>query len=178
MTFKRILPNLLTLFAIVLAIVAIIHYKMIYFATFVIVINAFIDGFDGYYARRFGVVSSIGHYLDFTNDVLSFLVLPMLIVSTLITPIYVLLFLVVALFYFVAGVYRLMRENKKQSVACFTGIPTTLTALLLMIIVFFYQQLLIDYVYGIPILLIMILCLSILMICRFPVKRLGQKKSC
>ena len=126
------LPNMLTLFGIFLAVIAIILSRYIYFATLLIAIDACIDYFDGRLARKRNQVTILGAKLDVVNDFLAFIVAPMVIIFHVLTPSFSLVVVSFAMVYIVAGSYRLYREYCREHSTRFLGLPTTITGLLLL----------------------------------------------
>ncbi len=165
------LPNILTLFGIFLAVLAIVLSRNSYIATLLIFIVAIIDCIDGKLARKLNKVSILGAKLDVLNDFLGFILAPILIISFALNTQTTLWFSVLII-YIIAGLYRLIREYFRHSESHFIGLPTTLTALILLSI-FHVLTLLNTYLNTMAHTLSLVtFILSVLMISNLSIKRL------
>ena len=157
--------NLITFVAILLAFIGIIYHRFLLLGVSIICINSVLDFFDGYIAKKYHMETSLGKKLDFINDTLSFLLLTsVLIYNHYQTSYNAMLYSVLAIYIFF-GLYRLVRFTVEEKGIYFKGLPTTAAGVIIGVTLLFFYS--VDII-----LIILILCLSILMVSKIPVKRL------
>ncbi len=178
MPIKHWIPNALTLCGIVISAIAIVNYEYFLLALVVIPINAFIDWFDGYYARKINAVSTIGRCLDFFNDTLGFVILPMVITLPFVDASQLLFFIALAILYVGAGFFRLIREFIKPKKTTFTGLPTTSAAVIYLIVKLINISVFGEHTINTFLLFTTMIVLMILMVSHIKFCRIYQKKSC
>lgn len=96
-------------------------------AAWLILLAFFWDSMDGTIARAFRKQSALGAQLDSLADLVSFIIAPMALVARFFSLAYhPAVFLPVALFYIVAGAYRLARFNiSPRTRVFFQGLPSS-----------------------------------------------------
>ncbi len=178
MRVKQWLPNGLTLFGIMISGIAIIHYNHFWVAATVIPINACIDWFDGYYARKINAESTFGRYLDFVNDSIGFIILPIVMTMPFVDESRLWVFIVLSTLFFSAGVFRLARELARPDNSYFTGLPTTAAAIIFLIVKLMNINLLNAFISSTLVLFATMIVLMVLMVSPIKFYRILQKKSC
>ncbi|CUH92766.1 CDP-alcohol phosphatidyltransferase family protein [Herbinix luporum] len=145
-------------------------------ACYLVYVAVVLDGFDGYFARYLNASSDMGKQLDSFADFVTFGIAPITIfISGLkFIPWYVMLIL---LLYSLAGGFRLARYNLQNHSEYFTGLPITASGFI-MVTVLLIRSYLDREITGIFLILFLILTviLSILMVSKFPVKRIIKNK--
>ena len=104
-----------------------------------ITLGGICDFFDGYLARKLGVVSNFGKQLDSFADLITFGVAPVLLVLST-QHVHPPILKIAALIYLLAGAFRLARFNVAADGVFFVGFPITAAGLLLSYSVFFISQ--------------------------------------
>jgi CDP-diacylglycerol---serine O-phosphatidyltransferase len=183
-SFKRNLPNALTLINMSLGVIAILlsvssstnaDVNLIFIAALLILVAALTDRFDGKVARMLDVASEFGKELDSLADLISFGVAPIIIAwkisfISLGVPGYL-----ISLIFPMAGAYRLARFNTTTFDKYFRGIPITLAGAFLTIDSLYnwyaYVNHKITAIHSIATAVI-ILALSYLMVCNIKFKKL------
>lgn len=175
---KKHIPNLLTfgnLFCGFLAITYIINGDM-RIAPILIFIAIMLDAVDGRVARILGVSNELGKELDSLADIVSFGVVPALLVAYTYLGDFGMTGILLAGLFPLFGAYRLARFNitdQTESLKFFKGIPITLAGGIVTFLVLFSK--------SIPILLFMIIfyLLAIMMVSRVKIpslKKIGLPK--
>lgn len=159
---KRI-PNFITLINGSLGFLAIIFSLKSKFllASILILLAAILDGLDGFLARKLNAVSKIGKELDSLSDLVSFAVAPALLLIIKFDLNFYLI--IVGILLVASSEYRLARYNVSSNVKGFSGVPTTLSAIILAFISMFLN--------SVFIICILILFLAILQVSHIKVKR-------
>jgi phosphatidylglycerophosphate synthase len=102
--FPNITPNMLTTIGLIFGILSIIClYKNLYIASFILFwISYFFDCLDGYYARKYNMVTQIGDYYDHIRDFIINIGIVILITSKLKSSNqkYIFVFILIILFIF------------------------------------------------------------------------------
>ncbi len=130
------LPNTLTLIGIILGLVAasvlIIHHNYL-LAFLLILVSALIDRYDGKIARKHNVESTLGKYLDNTNDIISFSITPAIAI-TLTQPLsHISINIFLATLYLLASMLRLHSFSNATAPTHLKGLPTTIGALIILL---------------------------------------------
>ncbi|MCB2313697.1 CDP-diacylglycerol--serine O-phosphatidyltransferase [Clostridium tagluense] len=127
--FKKYIPNILTFLNLsfgILSIVEVINNN--YFAAALFIIGAaLIDRYDGKIARILNVSSEIGKELDSLANLVSFGVVPGLLIFFKFGLNNYLIGTCIMLFYIICGCYRLAKYNISIFEGVFSGVPITIT---------------------------------------------------
>jgi len=123
-TFLILFTVLGIIFGIVSIGLIVLDFPLIYPVT-LILLSAIIDRYDGRLARRFRLTSALGEQLDYVNDIVSFLLAPM-VMFVLMGHGPLTRSILIAIMFISAGLYRLHRYHINKPSPVFKGIPTTL----------------------------------------------------
>lgn len=139
-SFKKNIPNILTFINLSLGVIAIIFAvsdnsaSTLVNASFIIMVAAITDRFDGKVARALGVTSELGKELDSLSDLISFGVAPIIIAWKLSFINLNILGYIIAIIFPISGAYRLARYNINEFSQSFTGLPITIAGAFLTLI--------------------------------------------
>jgi len=158
----------------VLILIQIDHPYKVFIAVSLIVLGAFADFFDGFFARKLEATSALGKELDSFADIITFGVAPVLLINY--TDSYTIPFVLIlsSLFYIVAGAYRLARFNLSDFKDYFLGLPIPVAGVSLALysgVSFFWQ-----FNYCFIITPIFVTVLSILMVSPKKIRRITFRK--
>ncbi len=169
MNLKANVINVLTVLGIVLGMLAIAMNLLagwLLLPAALILTSALIDLYDGRLARRHNLVSTVGAWLDLTNDLLSFAIAPVVFAHTCSLtgqpafPVVVALFLLSALF-------RLRRYHLQSDSQVMQGLPTTVSGVVLTMVVVGFALSSFKGIAASWILYALMILLSILMVSSF-----------
>ena len=176
----RHIPNFLTFINISLGLGAIIllirsnHPYKTLAASILVVLGSFCDLFDGFLARRFNVVTSMGKQLDSFADIVTFGIAPILLInytSQCKPPTFI---VSASLIFVMAGTYRLARYNQHDFNENFVGLPITIAGIGLTFYCIVYPKWSI-YVHDVictAITILVIILLSFMMISKVKIRRI------
>jgi len=127
----KCVPNFLTVVNLILGITAILfaikleHPQKLLIITALILLGAIADVADGYAARKFNAVTSVGKQLDSFADLVTFGIAPIALVNYISPCDYFGIVTISSLMFVCAGVFRLIRYNLRDFTKHFTGLPIT-----------------------------------------------------
>ncbi|MFK2824445.1 CDP-diacylglycerol--serine O-phosphatidyltransferase [Bacillus sp. B190/17] len=130
-----------------------------------IFVAALADRFDGMIARKLNIESELGKQLDSMCDIISFGVAPALLLYTGILSEFGFPGSFFTVFYIGCGAFRLARFNISENNGYFHGLPITAAGCLLTL-----SYLTIPYL-PMPSFMVIIICLSLLMVSPFKLKK-------
>jgi len=129
--FVKHIPNTLTLINMSLGLGAILlliqseHLHKTLLASVLIILGAFVDFFDGFFARKLNVVTAMGKQLDSFADIITFGIAPILLINYTSRCESAIFTIIPSLIFMMAGVYRLARYNLNDFSKHFIGLPIT-----------------------------------------------------
>ena len=134
---KKYIPNIFTFLNMLLGLMAILllvhaeHDHKIIIVTVLILTGSVADFFDGFFARKFDVVTNFGKQLDSFADIITFGIAPIALLNHICSCNYKVLAIVASMAYLSAGAYRLARYNLGEFKSHFAGMPITIAGVLL-----------------------------------------------
>jgi|GEM_PF-1232860 len=136
MTLKRseIWLGVFTMFGIVAGIVALFLFlegQWFFTGSVLIAFSALIDRYDGRIARRIGAESDFGKHLDASNDLISFILAPMVLLYQMNLMQNRLFNIAVIIIFIGAAVFRLARYAIRENRDTFQGLPSTVAGVIL-----------------------------------------------
>ncbi len=100
-----------------------------------LVISGLIDRYDGKFARKYGLENEFGRTLDSFNDLISFVVAPIILIyQTALLP-NTTLCMIGTIVFISAAVFRLARFSLNDDPTIVSGLPTTVSGLTLALLV-------------------------------------------
>ena len=129
--FKYHTANSVTGLGLLLSTFAVIHVlldRVVWVAILVVVICAFLDGLDGWVARRMNAASPLGRFLDAGHDMIAFGIVPVLVIVRTFDSTPRMLIAVLG-FYVCAMAFRLIRALRRNTPEIFYGLPAPLAGL-------------------------------------------------
>lgn len=167
------LLNAFTMSGIVLGLIAIalfILLELFVVGSILLVLSAIIDRYDGKLARKYNIANDFGKAMDGFNDLISFIIAPVILIYQLNMMHSLILCVIGTLIFIIAGIFRLARfavDNQNDTIQ---GLPTTLSGLILIIFV------ILIYINGLKvsqwIVFSGLVILSILMVASFRIKKI------
>lgn len=160
MKIKHWIPNIFTLGNLVLGFTSITFIvKGNYNTSALLILFAMVlDGLDGRVARKFSISSELGKELDSLCDLVSFGIVPALLIYQMSFKNFGIFGLLAAVTFPVCGAFRLARFNLQKPMGYFTGLPITIAGGTVISMVLSDKNL------DLPIYIPLILGLSILMV--------------
>ena len=143
MSVSQYIPNIFTIFNLILGFVAIINIQNgnYIIACYIILLAAVFDSLDGKIARLFKISSNFGKEIDSLADLVSFCLTPSLLVYDLYCKQLLILGEVIASIPLILGAIRLARFNLEDNNSdYFLGLPTPMCALGIVSIVLLTEQ--------------------------------------
>lgn len=133
-TLRSLIPNFFSILNVCCGMVGIFFVlnQQFRFSALFLVLSVVVDGIDGSIARRLNASTALGARLDTLGDFVSFGVLPALLIYVYLKDIVGLMGLGLALLYFVATTFRLLRFGKTGHSDYFDGVPSPFAASIVM----------------------------------------------
>lgn len=178
------IPNMLTLTNMMLGLAAVLfllqanHPHKPVIVVSLILLGGITDFFDGFLARALGASTEIGKQLDSFADLITFGVAPVSLVNYLGYWGHSWLVLLSSLFFVAAGAYRLARYNLRDFSNYFMGLPIPAAGIVLAV----YGGAVLPWMLvewpglGQLVTVVVLVGLSVMMVSRVRVKRLGVKR--
>ena len=142
--FIKHIPNILTVINMSSGICAILflfqseHPQKKLIASALIILGAFSDFFDGFFAQKFNVASAMGKQLDSFADIITFGVAPIILINYTMECVPIVFITIPSLIFIMAGAYRLARYNLNDFSKHFKGLPITVAGIVLTIYCIIY----------------------------------------